>query len=183
MLRSVVNSARVLPVMTALALLAGAAGGQELKVGVVNLPRLLEEAPQAQEAMQKLQDEFAPRQREIVAHEKDVRDQAETLQRDVAIMAEDERRNAERNLRERQRELARRQNEYLEDLNLRRNEELASLQRSLLKEVREFASAANYDLILGEGVLYASGAVDITPQVLTRLEADFRITQQQNGGN
>lgn len=147
----------------------GAAFAQ-VKIGVVNIPRLLEESPQAKTAMQALQDEFAPRQREIVQAQKDLKAKEEKLQRDGAVMAENERRNAEKDLRDGQRELARKQNEYVEDLNLRRNEELGKLQRSLLEEVQNFARSANYDLIVGDGVLYVNESLDITAQVLNALQ-------------
>jgi outer membrane protein len=119
--------------------------------------------------MQALQEEFAPRQREIVAQQKDLRTQQEKLQRDGAVMAENERRNLERDVRENERELSRKQSEYLEDLNLRRNEELGKLQRSLLQEVQTFARSGNYDLVVGDGVLFAKDSIDITAQVLAAL--------------
>lgn len=143
----------------------------ELKIAVVNVPQLLEEAPQAKAAMQALQDEFTPRQREIQNQQKDLKSKEEKLSRDGAVMAENERRNAEKDLREAQRELQRKQNEYVEDLNLRRNEELGKLQRSLLVEVQTFARSGTYDLVVGEGVLYRSDALDITAQVLAALQA------------
>jgi len=142
----------------------------EMKIGVVNVARLLEEAPQAKAAMQALQDEFAPRQREIVQQQKDLRTQQDALQRDGAVMAESERRNKERDLREGERELSRKQSEYLEDLNLRRNEELGKLQRSLLQQVQAFARAGNFDLVVGDGVLFAKDSMDITSQVLAQLQ-------------
>jgi outer membrane protein len=159
-------------IASGLALLAplGAAQAQ-MKIGFVNVPRLLEEAPQAKAAMQALQDEFAPRQRNIVAQQNDMKAKEEKLQRDGAVMAENERRNAEKDLRDSQRELARKQNEYVEDLNLRRNEEIGKLQRSLMQEVQAYAKTQNYDLVLGEGVLYRNEAIDITAQVLAALQA------------
>ena len=155
----------------ALLLTAGVAAA-ELRIGVVNIAELLDEAPQAKSAMQHLQDEFAPRQREIVAQQQAMREKEETIQKDLAVMGETERRTAERELRDGQRELTRRQNEYLEDLNLRRNEELARLQKSLLEEVQAYARTAKFDLIVSD-VLYASDAVDITSQVLKGLEERF----------
>ena len=89
-------------------------------------------------------------------------------------MGETERRNAEKDLRDLQREVARLQNEFREDLNLRRNEELGLLQRSLLKEVQDFAQASGYDVVVGDGVLYASEAVNITENVLRAMEANFQ---------
>lgn len=159
-------------VFAALALAAPLGSAQaQAKIAVVNIPKLLEEAPQAKSAMQALQDEFAPRQREIVAAQNDLKAKEEKLQRDGAVMAENERRAAEKELRDGQRELARKQNEYVEDLNLRRNEEIGKLQRSLLQEVQAFARGANYDLVVGDGVLYVNESLDITPQVLNALQA------------
>jgi outer membrane protein len=143
----------------------------QTKIAVVNIPKLLEEAPQAKTAMQALADEFAPRQREIVSQQNDLKAKEEKLQRDGAVMAENERRTAEKELRDGQRELQRKQNEYVEDLNLRRNEEIGKLQRSLLQEVQAFARGANYDLVVGDGVLYVNESMDITPQVLSALQA------------
>jgi outer membrane protein len=144
------------------------------KIAVVNVPRLLEEAPQAKAAMQALQEEFAPRQREIAAQQKDLKGKDEKLQRDGAVMAENERRNVEKDVRDGQRELQRKQSEYLEDLNLRRNEELGKLQRSLLQEVQAFARTSSYDLVVGDGVLYANESLDITAQVLAALQQRFK---------
>lgn len=160
----------VLSAVVALTAPLGIAHAQT-KIAVVNVPKLLEEAPQAKSAMQALADEFAPRQREIVAQQNDLKAKEEKLQRDGAVMAENERRNAEKELRDGQRELARKQNEYVEDLNLRRNEEIGKLQRSLLQEVQAFARGANYDLVVGDGVLYVNESLDITAQVLSALQA------------
>jgi outer membrane protein len=147
---------------------------QNLKIGVVNVPALMQAAPQAKVAMDALQEEFAPRQREVIAKQKEFDTLSEKVQRDVAVMGETERRNAEKDLRDLQREVARLQNEFQEDLNLRRNEELGNLQRSLLKEVQEYAQAEGYDLVVGDGVLFASNAVNITASVLQAMEANFQ---------
>ena len=177
MARLSLNSMIVGPILAGLALLAplGAAHA-EMKIAVVNVPRLLDEAPQAKSAMQALQDEFAPRQKEIMAQQKDLKAKEDKLNRDGAVMAENERRNAEKDLREGQRERARKQNEYVEDLNLRRNEEIGKLQRQLLQEVQAFARTSSYDLIVGEGVLYVNESMDITAQVLTALQARYKAT-------
>lgn len=147
---------------------------QELKIGVVNVPVLMDKAPQAKVAMDALQEEFAPRQREILARQKEYEDLGEKVQRDVAVMGETERRNAENDLRNMQREVTRLQNEFREDLNLRRNEELGNLQRALLMEVQNYAKASGFDLVVGDGVLYASTAVNITENVLRAMEANFQ---------
>lgn len=150
------------------------AAAQELKIGVVNVPLLMDRAPQTKAAMDELEEEFAPRQREILAKQKEFQDLQEKVQRDVAVMGESERRNAEKDLRELQREVVRLQNEFREDLNLRRNEELGNLQRALLKEVQDYAQAAGFDLVVGDGVLFASNAVNITELVLRAVEENYQ---------
>lgn len=150
------------------------AAAQDIKIGVVNVPVLMEQAPQAKVAMDALQEEFAPRQRNILAKQKELEDLNTKVQRDLAVMGETERRNAEMELRDLQRDVQRMQNEFREDLNLRRNEELGNLQRSLLKEVQDYAETEGFDLVVGDGVLYASSAVNITESVLRAMEANFQ---------
>lgn len=140
----------------------------QAKVGVVNVARLLQESPQAQAASQALENEFAARRRELENQQKDIKAREDKLQKDGAVMAEAERRNAEKALRDGQRELARKQNEFLEDLNVRRNEALGQLQRSVLQEVQAYAKSAGLDVVVADA-LYASPAVDITNQVLAAL--------------
>lgn len=152
------------------------ANAQELKIGVVNIPALLQNSPQTKAAMEALEEEFAPRQREILAKQKEYEELATKFQKDAAVMGETERRNMETELRNLQREVTRLQNEYREDLNLRQNEEMSSLQVSLFQEIQGYAAQEGYDLIVGDGVLYASNAVNITEQVLRAVEANFQAT-------
>lgn len=163
-----------LAISALMAIPAAPALAQDLKIGVVNVNALMEQAPQAKVAMDALQEEFAPRQRSIVAKQQELEELSEKVQRDLAVMGETERRSTERELRDMQRDLQRMQNEFREDLNLRRNEELGNLQRSLLKEVQEYAEAEGYDLVVGDGVLYASSAVNITEGVLRAMEQNFQ---------
>jgi outer membrane protein len=140
-----------------------------LKIGVINVGRLLEQSPQSESVTKKLQDEFAPRQRDIVAMRQKLQTQQETFQRDAPVMGEDERLNLERQIRDGQRELQRTENEYLEDLNIRRNEEVGKLQREVLQQVQEYARAEDYDLVLADAI-FVSSAVDITEAVLAALK-------------
>jgi outer membrane protein len=152
------------------------AQAQQLKIGVVNFPALIQNAPQTKEAMDALREEFAPREREYEARKKEFEELANKVQKDVTVMGETERRNAEKNLRDLQREVTRLENELREDLNLRQNEEMGQLQRSILKEVQDYATQEGYDLVVGDGVLYASGAVNITEEVLRAVEANYQAT-------
>lgn len=161
------------PVFIGLLLLSGNVLADGIKVGFVNVGRLISESPQATTAMEALQEEFAPRQREVIAMQNNLQERQEKIQRDLEVMGPEERRNAERDLRRDERELQRSQQEFQEDINLRRNESLGKLQRELLSQVQSYAAEQGYDLIVSEGVLYASTAIDITEQVLAGLKASF----------
>ena len=94
-------------------------------------------------------------------------------------MGETERRNADKQLRDLQREVARLQTEFQEDLNLRQNEELGNLQRSILAEVQLYAQTQGFDLVVGDGVLFASPTVNITDEVLRAIETNFNATSSR----
>lgn len=127
-------------VALALSLPAGAQQATKpIKVGFVNVARLLAESPQANNANRSLENEFAPRQRDLVAKQKAFKDRSDKVQKDAAVMGADERRNAENDLRRDERDLTRQFEELREDLNNRKNEELGRLRVDLLREVETFA--------------------------------------------
>jgi outer membrane protein len=143
----------------------------ELKIGVVDPQRLLEESPQGKAANESMRAEFAPRQRTLQAQEQALKAKQEKLQKDGATMTDDQRARAEKELRDAARDLERARGEFNDDATARRNEEMSRLQRSLGEEVRNYAKAQNYDLILtGETVVYAAPSFDITPAILSALQ-------------
>ena len=154
------------------------ASAQETKIGVVSLQAIVERSPQTKAVMDALREEFAPRERDILAKQKEIEDLQAKVQKDLAVMGETERRNAEKNLRDLGREFERLRTEYQEDSNLRQNEEFGVLQRAVLKEVQDYAEAESFDLIVGDGVLYVSSTVNITEDVLNAVIAKYEAAAQ-----
>lgn len=142
----------------------------ELKVGFVNVPRVLEKAPQASAAKKRLEKEFAPRDKLLVSQQKEIKKLEEKLMRDQAVMGESERRNLEREIISKKREAKRAQEEFSEDFNIRRNEELGKLQRRIYEAIKALAKEENYDLLLTDGVIYASDKVNVTGQIQEKLQ-------------
>ena len=155
-------------VLALAATLAFAQGG-EYKIGFVNTERLFREATPAKRAQQKLEKEFAGRDADIQKLSKQVRDLQAQLEKDGVTMSESERRNKERDLANMSRDLQRLQREFREDLNLRRNEELAAVQERANKVIQQFAEAEKFDLILQDPVVFASTRIDITDKVIKAL--------------
>jgi len=159
----------VLSAMSTVALAA-----EPTKIGFVNVQRLMQESPQAKAAQQVMEDEFSPIQREVVALQTEFQAKQEKLQRDIDVMSADERRNAERDLQNDQRNFQRRQQEFAEDFDVRRNEMLGGMQQELLSEIQGYANKNDYDVVLGEGVLYIDPSLDITADILAGLEARYK---------
>ncbi len=151
---------------------AGSALAEGLKIGFVNAARVSAEAPQAEVARQNLEREFAPRDEELVAMQNDLRRLEERFNRDGAVMSQSEQRELEREIVARQREIRRAQEEFREDFNARRNEELGQLQRLILVAVQSLAQEERFDLIVSDGVVYASDRVDITGRVIERMSRE-----------
>ena len=141
----------------------------EMKVGFVDTAKLMESAPQVKDAQSKIEAEFAPREKELVELQRKIRTQEDRLSRDSAVMSESENTKLERDILAMRRDLKRSQEEFRDDLNIRRNEVLAKLQREIFDAIVAFAKAQNYDLIMGQGVVYSSERVDITEAVLKQL--------------
>jgi len=151
------------------ALLAAQPAHAELKIGVINFQKLFEEAPQTKSMQLALQNEFGPRQRELVTMQNDLKSRQDKLEKEAALMTEADRVKAEKSLRDEQREFSRKGGEFQDDLSTRRNEEIGRIQRYLQQEVQTYSSAQGFDLVLVE-TLYAKPALDITAQILEILK-------------
>jgi outer membrane protein len=145
-----------------------AAGAVEMKIGFVNTEQVFREAAPAKRAQQKLEREFAKRNEELTKIEKQGRDLQTDLERENVTIPEAQRREKERQLADISRNFQRLQREIREDLNLRRNEELASVQERATRVINQIAEQEKFDLIIQEAV-FASGRIDITDKVIKAL--------------
>lgn len=161
-----------LVLVTVLLGLGQTAAAETYKIGAVDALRVLEQSPQADAARKMIEKEFAPRDKQLVAEQKKIRDLEEKMNKDGAIMSEQERAKLEREIISAKRELKRSQDEFREDLNFRRNEEFAKIQKKIAQAVQQIAKDEGFDLILDSGVVYASNKVNITDLIIERLKQD-----------
>jgi outer membrane protein len=141
----------------------------ELKVGYVQVDKILQEAPQTVETGKKLEKEFSPRSQDLDRLQKQIKDGETALTKDSLTISETEQRNKERDLANLRIEFQRKQRELREDINLRKNEELGALQDRINKAVQGVAETEGYDLVVYGGVAFASKKIDITDKVLKSL--------------
>jgi outer membrane protein len=159
-------------VLAAAGALAALPASAEIKLAVVDFQRLAQESPQGKAVMDAMRAEFAPRERTLQAQMQTLKAKQDKLQKDAATMTDDQRVRAEKDLRDGERDFERARGELQDDVTARRNEEMSRLQRTLVEEVRSYAKAQNFDVVVSsETVLYATTNYDITPGVLAALQA------------
>lgn len=147
----------------------GTAVAVNLKIGYVNAVKVIEEAPQGEAALKKLEAEFGPRDKKLVEMQNRIKLIEQEVEKNALVLKEADRRSKEHEIVILKRDLRRATQEFREDYNLRRNEELAALQKIVQKAIIEIARQDNYDLVLHEGVLHASQKTDITEKILRKL--------------
>lgn len=155
--------------VVALCVLFPVSAGAQAKVGFVDSDRLMREAAPAVRAQQRLEKEFESRDQELQRLARELQTLQEDLERNALTMGENQRREKERSFNELNREFQRKQREFREDLNQRRNEELATVLDRANAAIKQVAEAEKFDVILQEAV-YASPGIDITEKVLKALE-------------
>lgn len=141
---------------------------QDMKVGVVNTERIFREATPYKAAQTKIEQEFAKRQKDLESMAVKVKNMADKLDKDAAVLSESDRNKRQRELVEADKDFQRTQREFKEDLNQRRNEEMANVIDRTNRVIKQIAEAEKYDLVLQEAV-YISPRVDITDKVLKAL--------------
>lgn len=170
---AVPSSSRVLRWLAVASLSAAAAApvwAQELKIGYVNSERVLRESNPAKAATAKLETEFGRRERELTDAANKLKAAADKLDKDAPTLAPTEQQRRQRELVDQERDLQRKRREFQEDLNQRRNEELAAVVERANRAIKQIFDTEKYDLILQE-VVFASPRVDITEKVIRILNA------------
>jgi outer membrane protein len=143
---------------------------QELKMGYVNSERVVREAAPAKAAQAKLETEFGKREKELNDLGNKLKTASDKLDKDNATLSETDKARRQREIVDQDRDLQRKRREFQEDLNQRRNEEMASVVERANRVIKQIFDAEKFDVILQE-VIFASARVDITDKVIKALNA------------
>lgn len=158
----------VLLAWMAMAALAPAAAA-EIKIAVVDIERLWNEAPQTQAAKNRLDEEFESRRQALQESQQALLSEQEAFRRESDVMSPERRQAREESLLAQQKSLLQRQRQFQEDLQARRSEVLGRIDQQLRGAVEAVAEAEGYDIVLFDGVAYAKESLDVTDKVLDRL--------------
>jgi outer membrane protein len=157
-----------LMLLLAMCALPYAANAQESKIGFVSTERIFREATPAKAAQAKIEQEFSRRDKELQDMAARLKSMSDKLDKDAAVLSESDRVKRQRELADLDKDFQRKQREFREDLNQRRNEELATVLEKTNKVIKQIAETEKYDIVFQEAV-YASPRIDITDKVLKAL--------------
>ncbi len=171
-----VNNLHVKIIFTTLLLFfhTGITNAEMSKIGFVNPVDLLDKAPQTRAAKEKVELEFKVRDTDLVNKQKELRRQEEILKRDGSTMSNEARKKLEVDISKTRRELQRDLDDFREDFSLARNREMAKLQKYINEAIVKLAKDEEFDLIVGDSVVYASERIDVTEKVLKILREEFK---------
>ena len=143
---------------------------QAMKIGYVNTERILRDAVPAVRAQRKIEAEFQKRDQELARLAGELKKMQDEIEKNSVTMSESQRRNREREFAEANRDFQRKQREFREDLNQRRNEELAQVVEQANRVINQIAEQEKFDLIIQDAV-YRSPRIDITDKVIKALDS------------
>ena len=146
------------------------AQAEEFKAGFINTDRIFREASTAKAAQTRLEQEFSRRDKELIDQGNNLKTASEKFEREAPTMAESQRTIRQRQLVDQDRDFQRKRREFQEDLNARKNEELAAVLERANKVVKQLAEQEKYDVILDQAV-YINPKHDITDKVIKALNA------------
>lgn len=139
------------------------------RIGFVDIPYLIDRAPQALEAEKRLEAEFAPRQAELEMQRAELARLASRLADPESADSEDEREMLDRETRGLERRIKRSEQDFREELNIQKNDEFKKVRVLVLESIASFGQQHDYDLIVSDGVLFANGRIDVTERILESL--------------
>lgn len=143
----------------------------ELKVGYFNFRQIIDNVPQTKEAIKKLDSEFEPKKKKISNLDKSFKAKKADLEKNSVVLSEADLLKKQREIRALERELKLMVQEFNDDLSIRRNQEMSGIQKQVYQAALDIAKKENFDLLLHNGVLYASAKTDITAKILKQLSA------------
>ena len=142
----------------------------EIKIGYVVVEKVLKEAPQTTVSNKKLEKEFKSRTDGLQKKVKGIQKQEKDYKKNSVTMSESERQKAQKKMQNAKIDIQRIERELREDIDIRRREEIGKLQQQINKSIESLAKKEKYDLILYQGVAYASKGVDITNDLIKALD-------------
>ncbi len=167
-MKILINSVVLMLLLSANVMAAGA-----LKIGYVSVEKILAESPQVEAVNATMMERFGPRKTELEEMEKSIKEMQENYKRNELVMTEDKLSEFKNDIIAKIQDFKQKEALLTQEVATMRNQQLAVLQQSVRSIIEEVAKSEKYDLILSEGVAYATDKLDITDKILDRMQKAF----------
>ncbi|MGH8455707.1 MAG: OmpH family outer membrane protein [Stenotrophobium sp.] len=151
-------------------LLMSGAAMADIKIATIRAADLVQQSPQYKAGADKIKAEFEARRNTLEADIKKFQDDAKKFQKEGDLMSASDKAKTEKDLGARQVDLAYRQKQFQEDFQNRDQQLTTDMMGKIKAVIEQVAKEKGIDAVLQDPV-YATPAVDITEEVLKRLQA------------
>jgi outer membrane protein len=150
-----------------LVLFCSSAGAQSVKIGFIDIQRVLAESQAGKKASDRFQAQVKKAEAEIQKERQDLEKIRTDLDKKGPLLKEEERRNLEADFQRRSVNLQRNMADQQQELQRKRSEMMSEILKELEKVVNEVGKAEKFTLIMERSqILYSDQAVDITNKVI-----------------
>jgi outer membrane protein len=150
----------------------GQAATPALKVGVVDVQQILNQSQRGVAVKQRLELERTGRQKDLDAKQAELQKLQQDLEKQAAVLSEQAKREKREALERRVRDVRRMAEDANRDLEKRVREAEVEVTREIFGVIQEYGRDQAYSVILERSnIVFASQAVDITPEIIKRFDA------------
>ena len=160
-------------VLFLLALLVTSINAQSIKIGYIDVEEVINSLPQYQHDNDSLIQQFEPKKQQLLDLFKHIELLKENLNNiDKSINNENYQKELD-NIRELEASFQKETELWQQQLNQKKYESLQKIETMINLAIEEFAISENYDLILYQNAAFASDQVNITNQIISKIEGTF----------
>lgn len=161
-----------LVVFLLLAVSFATAQASELKIGFVDVQYILAKSPQSAAVREKLASEFKERGDALKALQDEMAKMSEQGRKDIATMTENQKVELARQIQEKDQSFKLKVKNFREDQERRLQEEQRILIGKIKVKIDEYSKEQKFDVVLlKDALVYAEGSINISDQVLAKLNA------------
>ena len=150
-------------------------GAEAVKIGLVDLQKVLVESKKGREPLAKLKADMDAKNRDLDAQEKKIRQMVADLEKQQSVLSEAARKDKEKAIQKAKVDL----NRTAEDLNREFGERERDVRQRLVREVttvvQDYGKKNGYVLIIevrAAGVMYSSEGADISKEIIAAYDGD-----------
>jgi len=163
-----------LPVLLALLLASAAEAQANLKIGYIDSQAILDQDPSARTAQQQFEASLATYQAEVQQLGEDLQVLIDQYEQQQAMLSDEAKANREEQIRIKQAQYQQRITELEQQAGMRQAELVEPVMERITAVIEEIRAEGSYSMIFdvaAQGIISADPALDLTPEVVRRLQA------------